>query len=102
MPKKDYIIRIDETTRIFVFIDTSCGMPSKFIVKLEILVNDEWIEIQRYDMFHGFVHKDILNKKGEKIRQIPYYFADEKSGPNIAIKDFKENYETYIWRFYHE
>jgi len=102
MPEKEYIISLDETTRIFVYFDTSLGTPTQFVVKLEIFINGDWVEIQRYDMYHGFVHKDVLNRKGEKIRQIPYYFADEKSGPNIAINDFKENYKIYMWRFYHE
>ena len=59
-------------------------------------------EVERYDCYHDVIHKDILSKNSTKKRVIEYEYLDAKSGLNVAIKDFKENYEFYIWRFTNE
>ena len=100
MPKKDFIILLNETTRIFVFFENAGKIINRFVVKLEILINGKWIEIERYDIYHGFVHKDILDKNGEKIKTVEYRYLNNKAGFNVAIKDFKENYNFYIRRYY--
>jgi hypothetical protein len=69
------------------------------VVKLEFLYRNHWIEIERFDCYHHMIHKDILNRKGEKKRIIKYGNIDKKAGLTFAIADFQENYNFYIWRF---
>ncbi len=70
-----------------------------FVVKLEIIYLNKWTEIERYDCYHDIVHKDILNKKGKKIKSIRFPLVDRKAGVNFAVNDFRENFELYVWRF---
>ena len=99
MPEKQFIIILNESTRIVVFLKTKQGKPVKFTIKLEIFINKKWVEIERYDTHHNCVHKDILNKSGKKKRVIKYEFIDIKSGLNMAIEDFDENHEIYTRRY---
>lgn len=99
MGKKDYIIKIDNTIRIFVYCETMKGKVIRFVVKLEILVGTDWIEIERYDNYHGYVHKDIHGKDQKKKQIIKYELVNNESGLNMAIEDFRKNYQLYIWRY---
>lgn len=100
MPRKDYIIILNDKTRIIVFYETNKGEVVKFVVKLEVFYNNQWTEVERFDTHHGYVHKDILNREGKKLRFVKYELMNVESGLNMAIKDFKENFEIYIWRFF--
>ena len=71
-----------------------------FVVKLEILVENEWFEIERYDNYHGYIHKDIIGKNREKKQVIKYKLVNIESGLNMAIEDFRKNYQLYIWRYH--
>ena len=102
MPRKDYIIELNSKTRILIFFITDAGKIIKFVVKLEVLLNNKWIEIERYDTYHGCVHKDIMKANHEKDRTIRYELMDYKAGLNMAIKDFKENFDLYLGRFFNE
>ncbi|HOE99850.1 MAG TPA: hypothetical protein PK385_06935 [Spirochaetota bacterium] len=99
MPKKKFVIFLSDSVRIYVYIETDKNSVESFVVKLELYKDGKWVEIERYDVYHGCVHKDILNKNGEKVHTIKYELLDNKSGVNTAINDFKENYQMYIWRF---
>jgi len=99
MPKKDYRIYLNETTRIVVHFENDKRKILKFVVKLEILINNKWVEIERYDTHHNCVHKDIIGKDKMKKKTVFYDLVNNESGLNMALKDFKENYEIYIWRY---
>jgi hypothetical protein len=102
MPEIDYHVFITEFVRILVYFGSEGKEVNNFVVKLEYYHRGIWVEVERYDCFHGVVHKDILNRKGAKKRVIRFEHLDVKSGLNVAIKDFKENYDFYIWRFTNE
>ncbi len=102
MPRKNFKIYLHDVLRIIVYIETDGGKIINFVVKLEYFYKNNWLEVERYDCFHGQVHKDILNFKKRKKRTIRYPLTDNKSGLNIAINDFKENYNFIVWRFLNE
>ncbi len=102
MPEREIEILLNAITRIFIYILTETGDLENFVIKLEYYYNGVWQEVQRYDCGHGSVHKDILNREGKKIRTIFYRLVDKKSGLDIAIQDFKQNYEAYVWRYFNE
>ena len=102
MPEKRYKIYLNDFLRIIVYIETDEGNILNFVVKLEYFYKNQWFEVERYDCYHGYVHKDILNANGKKVRTIKFPLVDNKAGLNIAIKDFKENYNFIIWRFTNE
>ena len=61
-----------------------------FVVKLEILVENEWFEIERYDNYHGYVHNDIIGKNREKKQVIKVMQA------NFGI--FLENFRFFYMK----
>jgi hypothetical protein len=102
MPEKNYIIIINDYTRIVVYFKSDKNKVLNFIIKIEYFFNNKWLEVERYDCYHGVIHKDILNKYENKKRTIKYIFLDKKSGLNVAIRDFKDNHEFIIKRFINE
>lgn len=74
------------------------GEVVKFVVKLEIDIDGLWVEVERYDCYHGSVHKDILDSSLEKVRVISFDFLDPAAGLNTAIRDFQENFPRYVGR----
>jgi hypothetical protein len=102
MPEREIEILLNDITRIFIYILTKSSNLDNFVIKLEYFHNGKWREIQRYDCEHGSVHKDILNREGKKIRTVFYRLVDKKSGLDMAIQDFKQNCEIYVWRYFNE
>ncbi len=99
MPEKDYIEYFTDIIRMIVYFYSDKNDILNFVVKLEFFYLAEWKEVERYDCFHEIVHKDIFNIRGVKKRVIKYEAVDQKAGLNMAVLDFKENYQYYIWRF---
>jgi hypothetical protein len=93
--KKSYMQWLDHDTRLVVHLRKSRGRVLAFVVKLMIRESDGWVELERYDMFHGFVHRDIMDRGGNKIRTIPYFFLDSGNGLTTAIQDYKNNFDVY-------
>jgi hypothetical protein len=101
VPRKDYFYYLDGFTRLVVYFTTKRGIAIRFVVKLEYDDDGEWREVLRYDCFHGFVHKDVLTKSGEKKRMIRYKLLDPTTGLNAAIADCSENFRAYVERWQH-
>jgi hypothetical protein len=99
MPERDYKIYINELIRICKYFYTNLGDVLNFVVKLECNYKNEWHEAERYDCYHGYIHKDILDRSGKKKRTVKIGIADKKTALNFAIADYEENYNFYIWRF---
>jgi hypothetical protein len=102
MPEREIEILLNDIARIFIYILTKNGELENFVIKLEYFHIGVWREIQRYDCKHRSVHKDILNREGKKKQTIFYRLVDKKSGLDMAIQDFKQNYEVYVWRYFNE
>lgn len=99
MPEKEYFLRLDEVTIIYVYLKTDRGEVIEFVVKLLAVFEDKWHEILRYDSGHDCPHKDILNIDGEIIRKVWYDFLDNSRALSMAIQDLKDNYEFYKERY---
>ena len=66
----------------------------KFVVQYEVLINERWRPIVRYDTSHGFAHKDIIHFKDEEDKQ-PLYFQDFNMAFTFAIQDLKTSWKWY-------
>ena len=99
MPRKDYFYYLDGRTRLVIYFKTESGVVERFVVKLEYEDDGVWRELLRYDSFHGFVHKDVLSKSGEKKRVIRYLYLEPGTGLIAAIADCVENYSFYVERW---
>lgn len=101
MRQREFFLNLDESTIIYVYMETERGLVKCFVVKLmsSFGVREDWYEVIRYDSGHDCPHKDILNTDGEVIRKVWYDFLDNSQALTLAIKDIKENYEFYRERY---
>lgn len=71
MGEKYFFILLDRfgQDRLRIRIETTKGGVKYFAVQYESLVDEEWAAIVRYDLAHGFFHRDVMTPKGEKEKQ---------------------------------
>ena len=74
------------------------GKVSGFVVQYEVLFNEKWVPVVRYDTAHGFAHKDIIDPDGRE-EKIFIGIADLNEALILADKDINENWERYKERF---
>lgn len=70
-----------------------------FRIQIETKIENKWYPVVRYDTSHGFVHRDLLNKKGEVIKT-PIFIHDYNDALTFAESDLKANWEIYKERFF--
>ena len=99
MPSQEFSYLLDGSTKLVVYFSTKTGEVGRFVVKLEYEEGGVWKEIMRYDCFHGYVHKDVLTRAGEKKRVVRYSYLDPGTGLNAAIADCADNFPSYIERW---
>jgi len=99
MPEKEWEIFLPDGSRIIVFMNRNRSYICSFVVALISLVNDREECITRYDTAHGQSHRDVLGKKAGLIEKNWLLTLNDKEVFEYAIKDLKENYESYIQFF---
>ena len=69
------------------------GMMISFAVQSEVLVDDLWKVVIRYDSTHGFAHIDRYHLEGRKVKkELPLKLSEALT---LADEDLKENWKTY-------
>jgi len=68
------------------------------VIQYESLIDNKWTAIIRYDIEHGFFHRDMMTPKGEKIKT-PIDISDLKSATIFAEQDIKDKWEYYKQRY---
>ena len=69
-----------------------------FVVQYETKVEEKWLPVVRYDTRHGFAHRDLLDKKGEK-QKTPILAKDYSEALTFAEYDIKSNWKMYKQHF---
>jgi hypothetical protein len=72
-----------------------------FRIQLEIFLDGKWMPVVRYDTAHGFVHRDLLDKKGHKVKT-PIFNQDLNDALTFAENDLKSNWLSYRKSFLEE
>ncbi|MBI3195335.1 MAG: hypothetical protein HYZ34_12850 [Ignavibacteriae bacterium] len=99
MPEKNYRIILDEENSLFVYYETIGGQVTAFVVKLLSIIDDEEVEILRYDSGHGVPHIDILNADGEVERKIWLHHLTHAQAFTEAQETITTHYQFYRERF---
>ena len=104
MTEREFLIYLDPETRLcrYRHYHVSDGKEIvEFRIQLEVLANDEWYAVVRYDTAHGKPHRDILHPNGEQTKDWfeGYSVADVLT---IGQKDIMENWTAYRDRFMKE
>ena len=68
-----------------------------FAVQLEVLVNDQWKVVIRYDSAHQFTHIDRYYLDGKKVKKKLRMELGEAL--TLADEDIKENWKIYQQAF---
>ena len=100
MNRKTYLKYLEKSgiERLRFRIEVDKGRVVDLMVQYETLIDGIWHTIVRYDMAHGFFHRDTLYPDGEKVKT-----AIEISDLNVALQyaaqDLKDKWEFYKERY---
>lgn len=72
-----------------------------FVIQYETKVEGIWYPVVRYDTRHGFAHRDLLNKHGEK-QKTPLFTQNYNEALLFAEYDIKSNWKIYKHQFVRE
>jgi hypothetical protein len=100
MGEKDYLKYLDRnaTARVRMRIVAVRGQVLQFVVQLEILVQDTWREVVRYDNAHGYAHRDQIDARGNAMKtRLPA--VDAPAALGVAVDDIENRWEWYRDRF---
>jgi hypothetical protein len=104
MTEREFLIYLDPETRLCRYRHHHVSDGKKIVefrIQLEILVEEDWYPVVRYDTAHGLPHRDILNHKGEQVKEWFEGYAVEDV-LTFGQKDIMENWPTYRRRFLKE
>ncbi len=89
----EYVIPLGENARKRHYHETDKGKVIGFAVQLEVLVEELWQVVIRYDSAHGFAHIDRYDIDGRKIKtELNLKFGEALV---LADEDIKENWKIY-------
>ncbi len=96
MAKKEFTkkLDIDGNERIRVKLTINKGQLIDIVIQYESYINNKWREIVRYDMAHGFFHRDFISPNGEK-EKLRIEIFDLKTALAYAEQDIKDKWEFY-------
>lgn len=94
----EYIIRIGDYDRYRHLHILEKGKIVFFRVQYETKIGDLWRPVVRYDTAHGFVHRDLLDIKGDA-KKTPLFNQDYNDALTFAENDLKSNWKCYKKRF---
>ena len=98
MAEKTFVIRVSPVDRIQHRRTIERGHVLDFMVQYEILLDEKWIPVVRYDTAHGFAHRDWMSPRGES-RKERLYLQDFTQAYTFAANDLRDNWERYRERF---
>ncbi|HBH82317.1 MAG: hypothetical protein A2X04_12960 [Bacteroidetes bacterium GWF2_41_9] len=103
MKRKEFFKILDREgfDRLRVRLEIDKGELINIIVQYESLIDNKWTAIIRYDIEHGFFHRDMITPKGEKIKT-PIDISDLNSATIYAEQDIKDKWEYYKQRYLKE
>lgn len=65
---------------------------------MRLNLRGQWLPVVRYDTEHGFAHRDLLDKKGNK-QKTPLFTKDYNEALTFAEYDIKSNWKIYKQAF---
>jgi hypothetical protein len=98
--KKEFIKILGDSgnERLRVKLTINKGRLVDFVFQYESFINERWQEIVRYDVSHGFFHRDLITSKGEKIKT-RIEMPDIKTSATYAEQDILDKWEFYKTKY---
>lgn len=103
MSQKEFIKRLDKfgQERMRVKLTINKGKLSDLVFQYESFIDNHWREIVRYDLAHGFFHRDFVFPKGKKEKMRIEIF-DVKTAATYAEQDIQDKWEFYKTKYLKE
>lgn len=97
MAEKRYVIPYSLDAQKRHLHETQRGKVVRFMVQLEVRVQQEWQAVIRYDCAHQYAHCDRFNHRGEQLKEDLGLSYEEAL--TFADDDIDDNWERYRDRF---
>ena len=97
MGEKEYVIPYSKDARKRHYHHTSKGKVVGFVVQLEVLFDNGWREVIRYDCAHGYAHRDSYCIHGKQTKEELCLTFEETL--TFADDDIDGNWESYKKKF---
>ncbi len=98
MRRVEFVVILDDGVRRRHIHEAERGIIQTFAVQLEVLKDDKWIPVIRYDSVHGFAHIDRYSPDGKKEKTV--LELDLNTALTLADWDINNNWENYIRDFW--
>lgn len=95
---KSYFRYLTDEDRVRCQIELEKGKVIKFVVQYEILANNQWAAVTRFDTYHDAVHRDLIAPDGKATKKWLLHLNFDE-GLNFAYDDIVNNWERYRERF---
>lgn len=95
---REFVAELIEDVRLRTPFTSESNLITAFTVRLEATIDSRWHPIVRYDGAHGTPHRDILNRRGDVMREdgMSGTFNDVMTTAQI---DIREHWEEYLLQF---
>lgn len=100
MRERAFFVRFDEENRLRERIMVDRGRILDFVVQYELVIDDVYVPVVRYDASHGHGHRDLLDTRGQVLDKqwLPSHFNHSQSFAH-ADADLRANWHRYRVRF---
>ena len=95
MTHHDYFIMLAREDRIRVRFGVETGVVIDFVVQYEAEIRSQWRCVVRYDLAHGFLHRDRPDPLGELTIKEPVAHGTLAEAMTEAIREIKANWPDY-------
>ncbi len=97
---KEFVKLLDEENneRLRVRLIIKKGKLTDIVFQYESLIVKVWTPIVRYDLAHGFFHRDVMKPGGGKEKTV-IEIAGLKEASIFAEQDIKDKWEFYKQRY---
>ena len=101
--KKEFIKTLDEfgRERIRIKLSIDKGKLIDLFFQYESLISGKWKEIVRYDIAHGFFHRDFIYPSGKK-KKTRIQISELRTAATFAEQDIRDKWDFYKAKYLKE
>ena len=98
MKETEFLVQLGRADRLREYHVRSKRRIISFTVQYEALWRDKWLPVVRYDVAHGFAHRDLYDLQG-RTTKTPLFILDYNQALTFAESDLRANWRVYRERF---
>ena len=95
---KSYFRYLTDDDRMRCQIKLEKGRVDSFVIQYEILIENQWSPVTRFDTFHHGVHRDLIEPSGRVVKKWFLHLGFDE-GLSFAYNDIEMNWERYRQRY---